>query len=73
MAIAQEDELIVDLIIGGLDQAEAHERAEGQHVDARRLDAVARFFKLMDQTPPIEPSKDLVEATLKHVARASRR
>ena len=67
MAIAEEDGLIVDLVVGGLGRAEARECAAGQHVDARRLDAVARFFKLMDQMPPMEPSTDLVEAALKRI------
>ena len=71
MAIAEEDGLIVDLVVGGLNRTAARECAQSRRVDARRLYAVARFFKLMDQTPPIEPSQDLVEATLKRVARVS--
>ena len=68
MAIAEEDGLIVDMVVGGLSQTETRECAAGRRVDAGRLHAVARFFRLMDLTPPIEPSKDLVEATLKRIA-----
>lgn len=67
MAIAEEDALVVDLVVGGLTATESREASEDRHVDARRLNAVARFFKLIDQAPAIEPSKDLVQAVLDRI------
>ena len=68
MAIAEEDCLIVDLVVGGLSLVESRQASAGRRVDARRLDAVSRFFKLIEMTPTIEPSKDLVQATLDRIA-----
>lgn len=67
MAIAEEDGLIVDLVVGGIDRDEVRDSAF-RVVDAHRLDAVARLFRLMDQTPDIEPPEDLVESTLARIA-----
>jgi hypothetical protein len=67
MAIAEEDGLIVDLVVGGLSLAESRETAQDRAVDAERLNAVSRFFKLIDQTPTMEPSKDLVQATMERI------
>ena len=67
MAIAEEDGLIVDLVVGGLSVAESRAEADDVQIDARRLNAVARFFKLMDQLPATEPPKDLVQSTLDRI------
>jgi hypothetical protein len=71
MAIAEEDGLIVDLVVGGIDRDEVRESG-WRAVDTQRLDAVARFFRLMDQTADIEPPADLVESTLARIEAAGR-
>jgi hypothetical protein len=71
MAIAEEDGLIVDLVVGGIDRSEVRDNG-GRAVDAMRLDAVARFFRLMDQSEDIEPPADLVESTLARIEASTR-
>lgn len=71
MAIAEQDALIVDLVVGGLSPSDAAIEAEGRMIDARRLAAVTRFLKLMKSSPTIEPPKDLVERTLRRIEDAS--
>ena len=71
MAIAEEDGLIVDLVVGGIDRDEIRDSG-WRCVDTQRLDAVARFFRLMDQTEDIEPPADLVDKTLARIRAASR-
>lgn len=66
MAIAEEDGLIVDMVVGGIDRNEVRDNA--RPVNAQRVDAVARFFRLLDQSAEIEPPEDLVEATLARIA-----
>jgi hypothetical protein len=66
MAIAEEDRLIVDLVVGGMTRDEVQETVS-QQLDAQRVDAVARFFRLMDLTPAMEPPVDLVAATLARI------
>ena len=70
MAIAEEDGLIVDLVVGGMTRNEVRDAAPGP-VDSRRLDAVARFFRLLDLTPATEPPANLVDATLKRIDEAA--
>lgn len=65
MAIAEEDGLIVDLVVGGIERSEVLENA--RPVNAQRVDAVARFFRLLDQSADIEPPEDLVETTLARI------
>ena len=63
--IAEEDGLIVDLVVGGMSDSEA--RFAARPVDARRVHAVARFLRLLDSTPAAEPPLDLVESTLARI------
>ena len=65
MAIAEEDGLIVDLVVGGISGSEVRDNARA--VDAQRLHAVARFFRLLDQSADCEPPEDLVEMTLARI------
>lgn len=65
MAIAEEDGLIVDLVVGGISRSEV--RDTSRPVDAKRLDAVARFFRLMDNSPDYDPPEDLIESTLARI------
>lgn len=66
MAIAEEDGLIVDLVVGGISHGEVRE-SWARPVDAQRVDAIARFFRLMEQTPAIDPPADLVASTLARI------
>jgi hypothetical protein len=70
MAIAEEDGLIVDLVVGGIDRDEVRDSG-WRSVDAQRVDAVTRFFRLMDQTVDIDPPTDLVESTLARIEAAT--
>jgi hypothetical protein len=70
MAIAEEDGLIVDLVVGGIDRDEVRDSG-WRSVDAQRVDAVTRFFRLMDQTVDIDPPADLVESTLARIEAAT--
>ncbi len=65
--IAEEDGLIVDLVVGGMSKTEAREIVAARPVDARRVDAVARSLRLLDSTPAAEPPADLVESTLARI------
>lgn len=65
--IAEEDGLIVDLVVGGMTKTEASDLVAARPVDARRVDAVARFLRLLDSTPAAEPPADLVESTLARI------
>ncbi len=68
MPIAEEDGLVVDLVVGGLTQKELRDHA-GRPVSADRVHAVSRFFKLLDQAVIHEPPADLIDSTLEHIAR----
>lgn len=68
--IAEEDGLIVDLVVGGEPEQDAD--APARSVDTRRVAAVAKILRLLDNTPVCEPPTDLVASTLARIEAASR-
>lgn len=64
--LVAEDGLIVDLVVSPQETAEVAARP----LDARRVNAVARFLRLLDNSPAAEPPADLVESTLARIRAA---
>ncbi|MFT3785967.1 MAG: hypothetical protein QM770_07355 [Tepidisphaeraceae bacterium] len=63
MAIANEDGLVVDLMLGRVSTSEL--RSSGvRALDVDRIDAVNRLMRLIDAAPDHEPPVNLLERTL---------
>lgn len=71
MAIATEDGVVVDLMLGQLSPIEL--RSTGvKSLDIERIAAVNKVIRLIEQAPEQDPPAELMERTLARVRRAAR-
>jgi hypothetical protein len=70
MAMADDDGLVIDLVVGGVSPSEVE---SSKPVRPERVHAVARLFRLMAQTPAVDPPEDLVDSTLRRIESKSKR
>ncbi len=71
MAIATEDGVVVDLMLGQMSTIEL--RSTGvKSLDVERVAAVNKVIRLIEQAPEADPPAELMERTLARVRQASR-
>jgi hypothetical protein len=71
MAIATEDGVVVDLMLGKISSVEL--RSTGvRSLDVDRIAAVNKLIRLIGQAPETEPPAQLMERTLARVRQANR-